>query len=96
MADNTDDTLDERLDTILRRAESFRELLGKLDFLFNNAGTGGARDAADGVTAGLTLAHPQSGDDLGWRVQAWLRNTGFSNTSATMSRKTSMTWVWLM
>jgi hypothetical protein len=27
MADNTDDTLDERLDTILRRAESFRELL---------------------------------------------------------------------
>jgi NAD(P)-dependent dehydrogenase (short-subunit alcohol dehydrogenase family) len=27
------------------------EHFGRLDFLFNNAGTGGARDAADGVTA---------------------------------------------
>lgn len=30
------------------------------------------------------MAHPQSGDELGWRLQAWLRNTGFSNTSATV------------
>ncbi len=37
-----------------------------------------------GVTASLTLAHPESDDDLGYRLQAWLRNSDFSNTSATV------------
>ncbi|HEY4940762.1 MAG TPA: TonB-dependent receptor [Rhizomicrobium sp.] len=50
-----------------------------------DSGLVGARSSADGVTASLTLAHPQGGDDLGWRVQAWLRNSGFSNISATVA-----------
>jgi outer membrane receptor protein involved in Fe transport len=49
-----------------------------------DSGLVGAASSADGVTASLTLAHQQSVDDLGWRVQAWMRNTGFSNTSATV------------
>ncbi len=49
-----------------------------------DSGLVGSQSSADGVTASLTLAHPQSGDDLGWRLQAWLRNSGFSNTSATV------------
>ena len=32
----------------------------------------------------LALQLSFSADDLGWRVQAWMRNTGFSNTSATV------------
>jgi len=50
-----------------------------------DSGLVGAQSSADGVTASLTLAHPESGDDLGWRLQAWLRNSGFSNTSATVA-----------
>ncbi len=50
-----------------------------------DSGLVGAASSADGVTASLTLAHPQDGDDLGWRLQAWLRNTGFSNTSASIA-----------
>ncbi len=50
-----------------------------------DSGLVGATSSADGVTASLTLAHPQNGDDLGWRVQAWLRNSGFSNISASIA-----------
>ncbi len=50
-----------------------------------DSGLVSAASSADGVTASLTLAHPESGDDLGYRVQAWLRNTGFSNTSASIA-----------
>ena len=49
-----------------------------------DSGLVGAHSSADGVTASLTLAHPESEGDLGYRVQAWLRNSGFSNTSATI------------
>ncbi|MEI9990972.1 MAG: TonB-dependent receptor [Rhizomicrobium sp.] len=49
-----------------------------------DSGLVGSRSSADGVTASLTLAHPESADDLGYRLQAWLRNSGFSNTSATV------------
>ena len=50
-----------------------------------DSGLVGAKSSADGVTASLTLAHPQSGDELGYRVQAWLRNSGFSNISASIA-----------
>ena len=50
-----------------------------------DSGLVNAASSADGVTASLTLAHPQSAGDLGWRVQAWLRNTGFSNISASVA-----------
>ena len=49
------------------------------------SGLVGAQSSADGVTASLTLAHPESADELGYRVQAWLRNTGFSNTSVSIA-----------
>ncbi len=50
-----------------------------------DSGLVGATSSADGVTASLTLAHPQSGDALGYRVQAWLRNSDFSNVSASVN-----------
>jgi len=50
-----------------------------------DSGLVGATSSADGVTASLTLAHPQSAGDLGWRAQAWLRNTGFSNISVSVA-----------
>jgi outer membrane receptor protein involved in Fe transport len=49
-----------------------------------DSGLVGAASSANGVTASLTLAHPESDGELGYRLQAWLRNTGFSNTSATV------------
>ncbi len=49
-----------------------------------DSGLVGAKSSADGVTASLTLAHPESADSLGYRLQAWLRNTGFSNTSVSV------------
>ncbi|MEJ0028327.1 MAG: TonB-dependent receptor [Rhizomicrobium sp.] len=49
-----------------------------------DSGLVGSRSSADGVTASLTLAHPESDGDLGYRLQAWMRNSGFSNTSATV------------
>ncbi|MGZ5931485.1 MAG: TonB-dependent receptor [Rhizomicrobium sp.] len=50
-----------------------------------DSGLAGARSSADGVTASLTLAHPENVDSLGYRVQAWLRNSGFSNTSVSIA-----------
>jgi len=50
-----------------------------------DSGLVGTRSSADGVTASLTLAHPQSGAALGYRVQAWLRDSDFSNTSASVN-----------
>ena len=50
-----------------------------------DSGLIGAQSSADGVTASLTLAHPERADELGYRVQAWLRNTGFSNTSVSIA-----------
>jgi outer membrane receptor protein involved in Fe transport len=50
-----------------------------------DSGLVGATSSADGVTASLTLAHPENGDDLGWRMQAWLRNSDFSNISASIA-----------
>jgi len=49
-----------------------------------DSGLVGSQSSADGVTASLTLAHPESDGELGYRLQAWLRNSGFSNTSATV------------
>ena len=50
-----------------------------------DSGLVGAASSADGVTGSLTLAHPADGDSLGYRVQAWIRNTGFSNTSVSIA-----------
>jgi outer membrane receptor protein involved in Fe transport len=50
-----------------------------------DSGLVNSTSSADGVTASLTLAHPESTGDLGWRLQAWLRNTGFSNTSVSIA-----------
>ena len=50
-----------------------------------DSGLVGARSSADGVSASLTLAHPESADELGYRMQAWLRDSGFSNTSVSIA-----------
>ena len=50
-----------------------------------DSGLVGAHSSADGVSASLTLAHPETSDSLGYRLQAWLRNSGFSNTSVSIA-----------
>ncbi len=50
-----------------------------------DSGLVGAHSSADGVTASATLAHPESEDELGYRVQAWLRDSRFSNISASVA-----------
>jgi len=44
-----------------------------------------AASSAEGETASLTIAHGQSDDALGWRLQGWLRNSGFTNTSVSVA-----------
>ena len=46
-----------------------------------NSGIVGSTSAADGQTASLTVAHPDSANDLGWRMQVWMRDVGFSNVT---------------
>jgi outer membrane receptor protein involved in Fe transport len=50
-----------------------------------DAGLVGARSDARGVSASLTIAHPQNADELGWRLQGWLRETGFANSSVAIA-----------
>jgi outer membrane receptor protein involved in Fe transport len=50
-----------------------------------NSGVVGTVSSASGETASLTIAHPESEGALGWRVQAWLRDTGFTNSSASIA-----------
>jgi outer membrane receptor protein involved in Fe transport len=45
------------------------------------AGLAGAQAKAHGVNASLTLAHAAP---IGWRVQAWILNSGLSNTSVSV------------
>ncbi|MDE2134615.1 MAG: TonB-dependent receptor [Alphaproteobacteria bacterium] len=49
------------------------------------SGLVGTSSKADGIVASLTVAHPESGDALGWRLQAWLHESGFSQVSATIA-----------
>ncbi|HWA92576.1 MAG TPA: TonB-dependent receptor [Rhizomicrobium sp.] len=51
---------------------------------FRNSGLVGAESSADGLTASLTIAHPESADALGWRAQVWLRDVGLTNTSVSI------------
>jgi outer membrane receptor protein involved in Fe transport len=46
-----------------------------------HSGLVGATSEATGGSGSLTISHPQEGEDIGWRVQAWLRDTDFVNES---------------
>ena len=49
------------------------------------SGLVGTRSKADGLTSSFTVAHPESGDALGWRLQVWLRNSWFMQASAAIA-----------
>lgn len=49
------------------------------------SGVVGTNSDASGVSASLTVTHPQSGDALGWRLQAWMSDSAFSQTSAAIA-----------
>jgi outer membrane receptor protein involved in Fe transport len=49
-----------------------------------DSGLVNAESSANGRTASLTIAHPESPGDLGWRVQAWLRDVSLTNTSVSI------------
>jgi outer membrane receptor protein involved in Fe transport len=55
------------------------------------AGLVGAEAKAHGVTASLTFKSPPDADDLGWRVQLWMIQSGFSNTSVSVPASRAFT-----
>jgi outer membrane receptor protein involved in Fe transport len=58
-----------------------------------NSGLVGAESSADGETASLTIAHPDSASDIGWRFQMWLRDVGLTNTSVSINANRASTTV---
>jgi outer membrane receptor protein involved in Fe transport len=58
-----------------------------------DSGLVGAESSADGKTASVTVAHPESGDDLGWRAQLWMRDVGLTNTSVSIAPDRASTTV---
>jgi iron complex outermembrane recepter protein len=50
-----------------------------------NSGLVGATSSANGVLASITVAHPEAAAALGWRLQAWFKDSDFSNRSASVS-----------
>lgn len=50
-----------------------------------HSGTAGTRSLTDGILASITAAHPEHDDVLGWRLQVWLHDSDFSQTSATIA-----------
>jgi outer membrane receptor protein involved in Fe transport len=58
-----------------------------------NSGLVGAQSSADGKTASLTVAHPQSGDDLGWRMQLWMHDVGLTNSSVSIGANRASTTI---
>lgn len=50
-----------------------------------DSGNIGGTSADSGVAGSLTIAHPQQGDNLGWRLQTWFRDTAFSQTSVSIA-----------
>ena len=55
------------------------------------AGLQGAYSGASGASATFTLARPRTADDHGWRLQAWMRASDFSNTSVAVAADRSST-----
>ncbi len=50
-----------------------------------HSGIVGAHSRTDGIIGSLTLAHPERDGALGWRVEAWLHDSDFAQTSASLS-----------
>ncbi len=46
-----------------------------------DAGIFGSKSHAKGVSGSITLAHPASPGELGWRLQGWVRNTDLVNVT---------------
>jgi outer membrane receptor protein involved in Fe transport len=49
------------------------------------AGLAGARSRATGTSASATLTQSPTADALGWRLQAWARESDFANTSVAVA-----------
>jgi vitamin B12 transporter len=58
-----------------------------------DSGLVGAVSSADGKTASVTVAHPESAGDLGWRAQLWMRDVGLTNTSVSIAPDRASTTV---
>jgi outer membrane receptor protein involved in Fe transport len=55
-----------------------------------HSGLGETASEARGIGTSLTLAHPEQRDELGWRLQGWLRSTDLFNSSASVSADRSV------
>jgi outer membrane receptor protein involved in Fe transport len=55
-----------------------------------HSGLGETASEARGISTSVTLAHPQQADELGWRLQGWLRSTDLFNSSASVSADRSI------
>lgn len=49
-----------------------------------DSGLVGATSSANGVLTSITLAHPEAAKQLGWRLQAWFKDSDFTNTSVSV------------
>jgi outer membrane receptor protein involved in Fe transport len=63
--------------TVAARYSQFDEVRG--------SGLAGANSEAQGKSASLTIAAPPSADELGWRLQAWWRQSDLLNTSVSVA-----------
>ena len=59
------------------RASAYREA--------RDAGLVGAESTASGVSASVTVAAQPAADALGWRLQAWVRDTNLTNSSVAVA-----------
>ncbi len=50
-----------------------------------HSGLVGAASSAEGETGSVTYVHGETEDDLGWRLQGWIRNSNFTNTSVSVA-----------
>jgi outer membrane receptor protein involved in Fe transport len=73
-----------RLDT---RPDADTLVSARAGFYHENRDSGlvDAASSADGQTASLTVVHAEGSDAPGWRLQGWLRNSNFTNTSVSVT-----------
>lgn len=66
-----------------RRPDSLTLISARAGYYHESRDSGlvDAASSAEGETGSLTIVHAEAPDALGWRLQGWLRNTNFTNTS---------------
>lgn len=78
-----------RAQTAVREGTLLSARIGLYDEA-RHSGLGQTASEASGLSASLTLAHPQQAGETGWRLQVWLRSSDLFNSSASVSPDRSL------